>query len=111
MKNKAKVKTKRNLTKPCIKLSEYWTSMFFLFFHKYSYFHSLVLPAPHITYTHTHKQMELQIQPLTVDEIIVKAIKASFCMTSCSDDIMATMGASPPHFIICSATSAGDNEE
>ena len=111
MKNKAKVKTKRNLTKPCIKLSEYWTSMFFLFFHKYSYFHSLVLPAPHITYTHTHKQMELQIQPLTVDETIVKAIKASFCMTSCSDDTMATMGASPPHFIICSATSARDNEE
>ena len=55
--------------------------------------------------------MELQIQPLTVDEIIVKAIKASFCMTSCSDDTMATMGASPPHFIICSATSARDNEE
>ena len=26
---RSKVKTKRNLTKPCIKLSEYWTSMFF----------------------------------------------------------------------------------
>lgn len=112
MKNKAKVKTKRNLTKPCIKLSEYWTSMFFSFFSQIQ-----LLPQPctsgstHHIHTQTHTQMELQIQPLTVDEIIVKAIKASFCMTSCSDDTMAKMGASPPHFIICSATSAGDNEE
>lgn len=84
----------------------------------FSFFSQIqLLPQPctsgstyHI-HTQTHTQMELQIQPLTVDEIIVKAIKASFCMTSCSDDTMATMGASPPHFIICSATSAGDNEE
>ena len=83
----------------------------------FSFFSQIqLLPQPCTSgsthHIHTHmKQMELQIQPLTVDEIIVKAIKASFCMTSCSDDTMATMGASPPHFIICSATSAGDNEE
>ena len=83
---------------------------------KYVFFSQIqLLPQPCTSgsthHIHTRKQMELQIQPLTVDEIIVKAIKASFCMTSCSDDTMATMGASPPHFIICSATSARDNEE
>ena len=110
MKNEATVKTKRNLTKPCIKLSEYWTSMFFFTNTVTSTALYFRLHTSH-SHTHTHTQMELQIQPLTVDEIIVKAIKASFCMTSCSDDTMATMGASPPHFIICSATSARDNEE
>ena len=29
--------------------------VFSFFFHKYSYFHSLALPAPHITLTHTNK--------------------------------------------------------
>ena len=85
--------------------------MFFLFFFTNTVTSTALHFRLHTSHTHTHKQMELQIQPLTVDETIVKAIKASFCMTSCSDDTMATMGASPPHFIICSATSARDNEE
>ena len=52
MKNEAKVKTKRILTKSCIKLSEYWTSMFFFSTNaatsKPLYFQL------HTSHTHTH---------------------------------------------------------
>ena len=54
---------------------------------------------------------KIDCQPLTVDDITAKAINASFCMMSCSDVTMAIMGASPPHFIICSPTSAVGRKE
>ena len=43
--------------------------------------------------------------PSTVVDITAKAISASFCMMGCSDVTMVTIGASPPHFIICCDTS------
>ena len=53
---------------------------------------------------------QINSKPLTVDDITAKAINASFCMTSCSEDTISTIGARPPNFIICSPISVVGKE-
>ena len=48
--------------------------------------------------------------PPTVDDITANAIKASFCIITCSEDAMATIGASAPLVIIFCETSVLSKE-
>ena len=55
---------------------------------------SVVSSSDHLTYL-----------PRIEMEIIVKAMRASFCMTTCSDVAMTTNGTMPPHAIMFRITS------